>query len=121
MSLLAWIGVAILGGLGAIARFLLDSVIATKFGRDFPLGTLVINVTGAFVLGLVDGLALTGTALILVGTATIGSYTTFSTWMLETQRLREEGEYRSAAANIVLSLILGVAAAALGRAIGAHI
>jgi fluoride exporter len=61
-----------------------------------------------------------GNRLVLVGTATIGSYTTFSTWMLETQRLAEEGDLRNAVPNVLLSTVLGVAAAALGRAIGAH-
>ncbi len=120
MSAGTWVAVAVLGGVGAVARFLIDSRISGRWGRDFPLGTLVINLSGALLLGLVTGLALTGDALVLVGTATLGSYTTFSTWMLETQRLVEDGDLRPAAVNAVLSLVLGVAAAALGRAIGAH-
>ena len=58
---------------------------------------------------------------LLADTAAVGSYTTFSTWMLETQRLTEERQYRKAALNIAVSLVLGVAAAALGRLIGAHL
>jgi fluoride exporter len=58
---------------------------------------------------------------VLADTATIGSYTTFSTWMLETQRLVEEGELHTAAANALLSLGLELAAAALGRVIGTHL
>lgn len=118
MNLLDWVGVAVLGGVGAIGRFLFDSEISARLGRDFPYGTLVINISGAFVLGLFDGIALTGTAATLFGTAAIGSYTTFSTWMLETHRLREDSEFRPAAMNLILSLGAGLAAAALGRLVG---
>jgi CrcB protein len=121
MSAWAWAAVAGLGGAAAIARFLIDGRISQRLGRDFPFGTLTINLTGALLLGLLSGLALSGEALILAGTATLGSYTTFSTWMLETQRLAEAGEVRAGAVNAWLSVILGVAAAALGRTIGAHI
>ena len=118
MTALTWIGVLTLGGAGALARFVLDTIVGSAFGRDFPLGTLSINVSGAFLLGLVSGLALTGNALILAGTATLGSYTTFSTWMLETHRLREEGEFAGAFANAADSLLVGIGAVALGRTIG---
>jgi fluoride exporter len=118
MSAATWAGVALLGGAGAVARFVVDGAVAGRVDRDLPLGTLAVNVSGAFLLGLVAGLALTGDALVLAGTATLGSYTTFSTWMLETQRLVEEGEPRGAALNIVVSLAAGLLAVALGRAIG---
>lgn len=118
MNLLDWFGVAVLGGIGAIGRFLLDSQISTRLGRDFPYGTLVVNLIGAFVLGLFAGLALTGTGSTLLGTAAIGSFTTFSTWMLETHRLREDSEFRPAALNILVSLAAGLLAAELGRLLG---
>jgi CrcB protein len=121
MSPLVWIGVATLGGVGALTRFLVDTVVTTASSQDFPLGTLTINVTGAFLLGLVSGLLFTGAALTLAAGATLGSYTTFSTWMLETQRLREDGEFLPAAANVVVSLALGVGAVALGRWLGSHV
>jgi CrcB protein len=73
------------------------------------------------VLGLLLGLGFTGDRLLLVGTATLGSYTTFSTWMFETQRLVEDGEFGGAAGNVLLSLAVGVGAAALGRAVGRHL
>jgi CrcB protein len=120
MNGLTWLAVLVLGGIGALARFVIDAIIAAAFGRDFPLGTLVINITGAFALGLVTGLALTGDAAVLAGTALLGSYTTFSTWMLETHRLREEGEFLRALANTLISLAFGIGAVALGRTIGAH-
>jgi CrcB protein len=115
-----WIAVAVLGGAGAIGRFLLDGLIAARAGREFPVGTLAVNATGAAILGLLTGVGLSGTLMVLAGTATLGSYTTFSTWMLETQRLTEEGDVSQATVNIVLSLAIGIGAAALGRTIGAH-
>jgi CrcB protein len=121
MSAWVWIGVALLGGAGAISRFLLDRAISARSGRVFPVGTLAVNATGALLLGLLTGLAVSGDALVLAGTATLGAYTTFSTWMLETHRLGEDGAARAAALNVALSLAVGVAAAALGRTIGAHL
>ncbi len=120
MTAWVWAGVAMLGGAGACGRFLLDASIAGRFARDLPLGTLAVNASGALLLGLLTGLAVEGNALVLVGTATLGSYTTFSTWMLETHRLAEDGEVRDALVNIGLSLAVGIAAAALGHAIGAN-
>jgi len=118
MSPLDWLGIAVLGGTGALGRFVIDARISARSGRDFPYGTLVVNLTGAFVLGLLGGLTLSTTTSTLLGTAAIGSYTTFSTWMLETHRLREDSEFRTATLNIVVSLVLGVAAAELGRLVG---
>jgi CrcB protein len=116
-----WIAVGLLGGIGALLRFFVDGVISAHIGREFPLGTFVVNMSGAAVLGLLVGLGLTGDGLLLAGTATLGSYTTFSTWMLESQRLVEDGELAVSAANILLSLGVGLGAAALGRFIGAHL
>jgi fluoride exporter len=116
-----WIAVGLLGGLGALLRFFVDGLIAARFGRDFPLGTFVVNMSGSAVLGLLVGLGLGGDRLLLAGTATIGSYTTFSTWMLESQRLVEDGELAVAGGNVLLSLGVGLGAVALGRFIGAHL
>lgn len=119
MSAGLWLAIAAVGGGGAIARFLLDGAISERVGRRFPVGTLAINLSGAFLLGLLSGLDLTPDALLVAGTATIGSYTTFSTWMLESQRLAEDGDARGAALNLLVSLVAGVVAAALGRTLGA--
>lgn len=121
MTVALWCAVAAVGGCGALARFLLDATIGSRFGRTFPLGTLVVNLTGAFILGLLSGASLAPDTLLVAGTATVGSYTTFSTWMLESQRLTEEGAVRAAAVNLLLSIVAGVASAALGRAIGARL
>jgi CrcB protein len=119
MNAVVWAGVVLIGGCGSVLRFVVDGAVASRLGKAFPFGTLVVNLSGAVILGLITGLALGGSAALLAGTAAVGSYTTFSTWMLETQRLAEERQYRSAALNVVVSLVLGVAAAALGRLIGA--
>jgi CrcB protein len=116
-----WILTAVLGGLAAFARFRVDGIVSARAGRDFPFGTLAVNLSGAVVLGLLTGLALTGPEATLLGTATVGSYTTFSTWMLETHRLYEEGEIANAYANAVISLVVGLAAAAVGRTIGGYL
>jgi CrcB protein len=116
-----WCAVAAVGGCGAIGRFVLDAAVGGRFGRDFPLGTLIINLTGAFTLGLLSGADLASDTLLVAGTATIGSYTTFSTWMLESQRLTEDGDARRAALNLLVSIVLGVAAAVLGRTIGVRL
>jgi fluoride exporter len=118
MSAAVWIGVAILGSVGALGRFLLDGWISARGSTGLPLGTLAVNASGALLLGLLTGVALTGNALLLLGSATIGSYTTFSTWMLETHRLGEDGQGKEAVANVLVSIALGIAAAALGRTIG---
>jgi fluoride exporter len=118
VSPVVWLGVAALGGTGAVLRFFVDGRDASRTRSGFPFGTLAVNLSGAGVLGLVSGLALHPDAALLGGTALVGSYTTFSTWMFETQRLGEERQVVFASANLVLSLVLGVAAAELGRLLG---
>jgi CrcB protein len=116
-TLLLWLAVGLLAGLASVGRFLLDAVVSTRAGTRFPAGTLAVNLSGALLLGLLVGAALHGDAYLLAGTAVLGSYTTFSTWMFESHRLAEDGEAWMLAANVVLSLVLGVAAAAAGRLI----
>ncbi|HEU5265840.1 MAG TPA: fluoride efflux transporter CrcB [Jatrophihabitans sp.] len=121
MSVWVWPAATAIGGGGAVARLLVDGAVGARLGRDFPFGTLVVNVSGAVILGILTGAVLSDDAALLAGTAAVGSYTTFSTWMFETQRLAEERQYASAATNVVLSVLLGVAAAALGRWIGVRL
>jgi fluoride exporter len=118
MTVWTWLAVALVGGTGAIARFVIDRGVSRRFGGGFPIGTLAINLSGSFVLGLLTALPLSTDALLIAGTATVGSYTTFSTWMFETDRLAESGAPAAAIANLVVSVVLGVALAALGRTIG---
>jgi CrcB protein len=121
MSAWTWLGVALLGGVGAGARFLVVALVSSRTGGNLPLGVLAVNASGSLLLGLLIGLAASGTLLVLAGTATLGSYTTFSTWMLETQRLAEGSRSRAAVANVLGSLALGVAAVLIGRKIGAQL
>jgi fluoride exporter len=121
VSPLAWAGVAVLGGAGALLRFMLDGAIAARATRDLPFGTFAVNVSGAFLLGFLAGVSLRGEALVLAAGATLGSFTTFSTWMFESQRLVEEGEGAGAAGNLALSLAAGLGAVALGRLAGSSL
>ncbi len=121
MSVLLWTAVTLIGGAGSVARFMVDGLVSSAADRDFPVGTLVVNISGAVILGLLTGLALSSDQALLAGTAAVGSYTTFSTWMLETQRMAEERKLGAVLANLAVSLVLGVAAAALGRLIGAQL
>jgi fluoride exporter len=110
-----WLGVVLAGGVGAVLRFLVDRAVARRAARSFPFGTLAVNISGAALLGLLGGLALSRHVAIIADTAFVGSYTTFSTWMLETQRLSEERQVRNAVANIVVSIVLGIGAALFGQ------
>jgi CrcB protein len=121
MSLLVWCGAALLGGVGAVARFGVDWLVSLRLGFRFPYGILAVNVSGAFVLGVLAGSSLHGNGYLLAGVATVGSYTTFSTWMLDTQELDARRDRRGAIVNVVLSLALGLPAAALGHALGAQL
>lgn len=121
VSVLLWGAVALTGGAGSVLRFLVDGAVGAAAEGDFPVGTLAVNVSGAIILGLITGLALGHDQALLAGTAAVGSYTTFSTWMLETQRLTEERRHTTAVLNVLISLALGIAAAALGRLIGAQL
>lgn len=117
MSLGLWLAVGLLGGTGAVARFVLDALVSGRTSGDFPWGTLTVNLSGAAALGVLAGAALHGRALTLAGTAALGSYTTFSTWMFESQRLGEDGRRELLAVNVTLSLAAGLGAAELGRAV----
>jgi CrcB protein len=103
----SWLLVATGGALGAAARYLLDRAIAVRQNGPFPLGTLVINVSGSMGLGLVLGLAaahrIPDGVVTWTGTGFLGAYTTFSTFTFETLRLLEDGAWRYAALNLLLS------------------
>jgi CrcB protein len=115
---LLWTGVALLGGVGAVARYAVSAVVTRRSDGWFPWGTLAVNLSGTAVLGLLAGLALHGDALTLAGGGLLGSYTTFSTWMLDSDRLAEHHNGRALAMNLAGSLLVGLAAVALGRALG---
>lgn len=109
--------VAVFGGLGAVARFSLDSFITSRWQTPVPVGTMVINVTGSLLLGLLTGWALGndgGVALALLGTGFLGGYTTFSTASVEAARLVRGGRGVAAAVHALGMVVLGLAAAAVG-------
>ncbi|WP_019971112.1 fluoride efflux transporter CrcB [Mycobacterium sp. 141] len=121
MTALSWGGLLLAGGFGAVLRFIVDRQVMSRTAGRFPSGTLAVNLTGAVVLGGLSGLAPDPHITFLVGTGVIGAYTTFSTWMLETQRLTEEHQYRLAIVNVVASITCGLAAATCGQLIGEHL
>lgn len=121
MTALTWLGVALLGGVGAILRLRLDELVQVRAGGELPLGTLTVNLLGSLALGVLGGAGVGGDAMLLGGTAVLGSFTTFSTWMLETERLAEDGDDRIALVNVGLALGGGLAAALLGWGIGASL
>lgn len=118
MNATAWLEVALLGGAAAIARFLLDAAVSERATGAFPAGTLAVNLSGALALGLLTGAALRGTALAVIAGGGLGSYTTFSTWMFESQRLGEDGEAAALWLNLGVSLAAGLAAVTLGHWLG---
>jgi len=121
----AWVGFLGAAGTGAPARCLLDRAVQERVGADFPFGTVVVNTTGCFVLGVLTGLGLyhglSSTFRTVVGTGGMGAFTTFSTVSYETVRLTHDESLEAAASAIVMSLVLGVAAAAIGLALMAAV
>ena len=114
------------GGIGSVARFVLATWIGQRWGRGFPLGTFVINVTGSFLIGLLMTLMAERflenpewRLLLVVGG--LGGYTTFSTFQYETGKLVADGELIYAALNIGLSIVAGFAALKLGEIIAKSI
>ena len=118
MSGAAWVAVALLGGTAAAARYVIDAELTARARHPFPAGILAVNLAGSFALGLAAGLALSGEALAIVAGGGIGSFTTFSTWMLDSHRLSEAGQTELVWANIGISLLAGFAAVALGHWLG---
>jgi len=123
MSAVTWVAFLVAAGIGAPARYVVDSIVQDRTEGVYPLGTLVVNVTGCLVLGVITGLAmyhgLGGSAKTVLGTGSMGAYTTFSTFTFETVRLVEEGAGRHAVRNVAASVVFGLAAAALGIAVTA--
>jgi CrcB protein len=123
LSAPTWVAFVVAAATGAVLRYVVDAAVIDRTEGLFPWGTLVINVTGSLVLGVVTGLGLyhglTTAPRLVVGTGFCGAYTTFSTFTFETVRLAEEGEGTGALRNTFGTLVAGAAAAALGLAIAA--
>lgn len=116
-----WAGVALFGGFGAVGRLLAEHGVRQQLAMTFPIGTTVVNISGAFALGLLTGLGLSPVLTTLLGTGFLGAFTTFSGWMLETRSLTERTLRGHAAANIAVSVALGLPAAALGYWIATYL
>jgi fluoride exporter len=121
MPFLSYLAIAAGGALGTVARFFLSSLVAQRFGETFPWGTLIINITGSFVIGFFatltgpDGRVLAGTTtrqFVMVGLC--GGYTTFSAFSLQTLNLMRDGEWLAAAGNTLGSVTLCLLAVWLG-------
>jgi len=113
------IAIAIGGAVGAVMRYWVSNGVYNIMGRDFPYGTLVVNVLGSFVMGilyvyLIERLAETSLlrAALIIGL--LGAFTTFSTFSIETLQLIENGEYIKMALNIILSVVVCLIAVWLG-------
>jgi fluoride exporter len=118
LSVWVWIAVCALGGTFSVGRFLLDGAISSRTQGGFPLGTFAVNISGSFALGWLVGATLSGTTLLLAGSASVGAYTTFSTWMFEAHRLGEDADRRPLVAYLLGSVVVGLLAAGAGHYLG---
>jgi CrcB protein len=119
------VGLLLAGAAGAVLRYEVDHLVQRRRAADgspFPLGILIVNLSGSLVLGVLTGSALhhglSSTWLTVAGTGLIGAYTTFSTFTFDTLSLAEHGAWRPSVANTLVSVIGGLAAAAAGLALG---
>lgn len=116
-----WGAVALAGALGAATRYLVDHGLNARLSGVFPWGTLVVNVSGSLLAGVVTGLTTTqvlppAIAVVAAG-GFLGAYTTFSTAMYETARLLEDHAHAAALANLMVPLLSSAVAAAIGWSI----
>ncbi len=110
--------IALGAAVGAPARYLTDRAVQSRHQMVMPWGTVAVNVVGSLILGALTGAGSTVSpaVLSLLGTGLCGALTTYSTFSFETWRLIEEKSYGSAVANVVVSVLAGLAAVAVGYA-----
>ncbi len=118
--------IAVAGGLGALSRYGLAGLVQRWTDSMFPWGTAVVNVVGCFVFGLLwvameERFSLSPETRVIVLTGFMGAFTTFSTYMFETQQLLEDSQYLLAFGNLGLQNVLGLAAVILGLSLGKFI
>lgn len=116
MTVLLFVAASLAGGAGAAVRYAVDGAVARRAGARFPWGIFLVNITGSFALGVV--VALLPEAVFIVGAGFLGGYTTFSTAMLDTVALWKDGNQRAAVFNSIAMLLVGLAAAGAGLALG---
>ncbi|WP_308470059.1 fluoride efflux transporter CrcB [Kineococcus rubinsiae] len=113
---------AFAGGLGAVARFVVDAELRARRPGTFPLPILLVNVLGSFLLGLLTGLVRDGADdawRLVLGVGFCGGFTTFSTTSVDTVRLARSGHVRAAVGNAAGTLVLAVAAGGVGLLLAA--
>ena len=124
---MAYLWVALGGALGSVTRFWINGLVIEKTSATFPWGTLAVNVTGSFIIGIIGALAIPegrmdsqsrqfATQFIMVGVC--GGYTTFSSFSLQTLNLLRDREWLYAGGNIILSIVLCMVAVWLGYLLG---
>lgn len=123
LATIGWTGViGGAGALGALARYLIGRMVAERTGSTFPWGTLLINVTGAFLIGLIAGLTtrhvVNTLAQTVLATGFLGGYTTFSTMSWEAMQLLREGSRRQGLLYLGGTFVPGLLAPALGLLLG---
>lgn len=117
-TVLAWVGVGAFGAIGALARFRVAGRVTAWGPSAFPYGTFVVNVSGGFSLGLLTGLGVSGDAMLVFGTGLLGGYTTFSTWMVEAERLGEDASWVAMSSYLLGSMLAGLVAGGAGWLLG---
>ena len=120
-TVLAWIGVGAFGAIGALARFRVAGGVTAWRPSAFPYGTFVVNISGGFILGLLTGLGVSGDAMLVFGTGLLGGYTTFSTWMVEAERLGEDASWVAMSTYLLGSMLAGLVAGGAGWLLGGEL
>lgn len=110
--------IALGAGIGAPARYLTDRAVQSRHRTAFPWGTLTVNVLASLALGVLVGAGLDPGLVALLGTGFCGTLSTYSAFSYETLRLSAAGARRQAVLNVLLTLLVGIGAAALGWALG---
>jgi len=125
---LAYLWVALGGALGSVSRYWVNGLVSASFGTTFPWGTLIINITGSFLIGIIAAVAspegrmdsqsrIFATQFLMIGIC--GGYTTFSSFSLQTLNLLRDRQWLYAGGNVLLSVVLCMIAVWLGYLLGA--
>lgn len=122
MTPLLFLVIAVAGGAGAVCRFVLDGLLTSLSEADFPWPTVLINITGSLLLGLITGFAVSGLLpeawRLVLGTGFLGGYTTFSTASVDTVRLLQQRRWTAGMVHGLGTLVIAIGAAGLGLGLG---